>query len=173
MLTTIFVGRGPHRWAESSGVPDPRGDLRDSGSIADQLHHLLAAAGISGAMVLMGHSIAGLHMRAYLSKYPPGIIGVVFVDAVTPEVIPQVREGLDPFMRQLVWIKPLMTLGSDVSPVDADPNRLRAWKRIRTGIGPTTTAALATPPRGSARWKGLSHRPARSCIPARSLIRRF
>ena len=62
-------------------------------------------------MVLMGHSIAGLHMRAYLSKYPPGIIGVVFVDAVTPEVIPQVREGLDPFMRQLVWIKPLMTLG--------------------------------------------------------------
>jgi len=93
------------------GWSDPRPDLRDSNSIADQLHHLLAAAGISGPIVLMGHSIAGLHMRAYLSKYPPGMAGVVFVDAATPDYILRIREGYERFMRQLVWIKPLMALG--------------------------------------------------------------
>ena len=93
------------------GWSDPRPDLRDSNSIADQLHHLLRAAGISGPIVLMGHSIAGLHMRAYFSKYPDGIIGVVFVDAATPADIPRALEGEERLIRQLFWIKPLMTLG--------------------------------------------------------------
>jgi pimeloyl-ACP methyl ester carboxylesterase len=40
----------------------------------------------------MGHSIAGLHMRAYLSKYPQDIAGVVFVDAATPEGIERMHQ---------------------------------------------------------------------------------
>lgn len=93
------------------GWSDPRPDLRDSNSIADQLHHLLAAAGIPGPIVLMGHSIAGFHMRAYLSKYPEGITGVVFVDAATPEDIARIRKIDGRLIRQLVWVKPLMALG--------------------------------------------------------------
>lgn len=93
------------------GWSDPRPDQRDSNSIADQLHRLLAAAEISGPIVLMGHSIAGLHMRAYLSKYPHAIAGVVFVDAATPDYILRIRESYGRFIRHLVWIKPLMTLG--------------------------------------------------------------
>jgi pimeloyl-ACP methyl ester carboxylesterase len=96
------------------GWSDPRPGLRDSISVANQLHGLLSAAGISGPAVLMGHSIAGLHMRAYLSKYPGDIVGVVFVDAVTPEEIEQMPEIIDlqrRFIRQLVWLKLLVSLG--------------------------------------------------------------
>jgi len=93
------------------GWSDPRPGMRDSDSIADQLHGLLAAARTSGPVILVGHSIAGLHLRAYLSKYPQGIAGVVFVDAATPDEIQGMREVYAQFLRQLVWIKPLMTLG--------------------------------------------------------------
>ena len=93
------------------GWSDPRPGLRDSDSIADQLHGLLAAARITGPIVLMGHSIAGLHMRAYVSQYPQGIAGVIFVDGATPDEIQAMHEFTGQFLRRLVWIKPLMTLG--------------------------------------------------------------
>uniref|UniRef100_Q020F5 Alpha/beta hydrolase fold n=1 Tax=Solibacter usitatus (strain Ellin6076) TaxID=234267 RepID=Q020F5_SOLUE len=96
------------------GWSDPRPGLRDSISVANQLHGLLSAAGISGPVVLMGHSIAGLHMRAYLSQYPGGVTGVVFVDAVTPDQIeqmPEITALQRRFIRQLVWIEPLVNLG--------------------------------------------------------------
>jgi pimeloyl-ACP methyl ester carboxylesterase len=93
------------------GWSGPRPGLRDSDSVADQLHGLLVAARISGPIVLMGHSIAGLHMRAYVSKYRQDIGGVVFVDGATPDEIQGMREVTAQFLRQLVWIKPLMTLG--------------------------------------------------------------
>jgi len=93
------------------GWSDPRPGVRDSNSIADQLHGLLAAARIGVPIVPMGHSIAGLHMRAYVSKYPQGIAGVVFVDGVTPDQTQRMQEGTDHFIRQLVWMKPLVTLG--------------------------------------------------------------
>ena len=69
------------------GWSDPRPDLRDSNSIADQLHGLLTAAQITGPIVLMGHSIAGLHLRAYVSRHPQAVVGLVLVDAATPEQI--------------------------------------------------------------------------------------
>jgi len=96
------------------GWSDPRPGLRDSISVAEQLHGLLIAAGISGPIVLMGHSIAGLHMRAYLSQYPRDVVGVVLVDAVTPDGIEQMPEIFylqRRFIRQLVWIEPLVSLG--------------------------------------------------------------
>jgi pimeloyl-ACP methyl ester carboxylesterase len=93
------------------GWSDPRPGLRDSDSIADQLHSLLAAARIHGPIVLMGHSIAGLHMRAYVSKYPQGVAGIVFVDGATPDDIQAMHEFAGQFLRRLVWIKPVMTLG--------------------------------------------------------------
>jgi len=93
------------------GWSDPQPGIRDSNSIADQLHGLLAAAGIGGPHVLMGHSIAGLHMRAYVSKYPQTVAGLVLVDVGTPSQIQQMHQATEQFIHQLVWIKPLMLLG--------------------------------------------------------------
>ncbi len=64
----------------SNPVPPPR----DADHIADQLHSLLAVAGINGPIVLMGHSIAGMYIRAYAARYPAQVAGLIFVDASTP-----------------------------------------------------------------------------------------
>ena len=73
-----------------------RPGARDANSIADQLHGLLSAAAVAGPVVLMGHSIAGMYLRAYLSKYPEGVVGLVLVDPSTPEQLdrlpPEIKE---------------------------------------------------------------------------------
>ncbi len=66
------------------GWSDPVPPPRDADHIAAQLHALLQAAGLSGPIVLMGHSIAGMYIRDYASHYPEQVKGLIFVDASTP-----------------------------------------------------------------------------------------
>ncbi len=64
----------------SDALPPPR----DADHIAAELHGLLAAAHITGPMVLMGHSIAGIYIRDYATRYPENVVGLIFVDGSTP-----------------------------------------------------------------------------------------
>jgi pimeloyl-ACP methyl ester carboxylesterase len=64
----------------SDTVPGPR----DADHIATELDGLLHAAGIDGPIVLMGHSIAGLYIRDYATRYPAQVAGLIFVDGSTP-----------------------------------------------------------------------------------------
>ena len=64
----------------SDALPGPR----DADHIAGELHGLLQAAGINGPIVLMGHSIAGIYIRDYATRYPAQIAGLIFVDGSTP-----------------------------------------------------------------------------------------
>ncbi|HEX3662354.1 MAG TPA: alpha/beta hydrolase [Acidobacteriaceae bacterium] len=66
------------------GWSDPVPGPRDADHIAAQLHGLLQAAGVTGPIVLMGHSIAGMYIRDYASHYPEQLKGLIFVDASTP-----------------------------------------------------------------------------------------
>jgi pimeloyl-ACP methyl ester carboxylesterase len=66
------------------GWSDAQNAGRDSNAVADRLHALLWDAGITTPAVLMGHSIAGLHIRAYATRFPHDVAGLVFVDCVTP-----------------------------------------------------------------------------------------
>lgn len=66
-------------WSDAADGP------RDSEHIASQLHGLLAQAGIKGPWVLMGHSAGGLYIREYRALYPEQVVGLVFVDASTPD----------------------------------------------------------------------------------------
>ncbi|MFI4959741.1 MAG: alpha/beta fold hydrolase [Lysobacterales bacterium] len=66
------------------GWSDAQPGARDSDHIADQLHALLMQAGITGPVVLMGHSAGGLHIRAYATRFPRDVAGLVFVDASSP-----------------------------------------------------------------------------------------
>ena len=68
-------------WSEESHQP------RDAEHIAKQLHTLLYKAGINGPIILVGHSIAGLYLRVYASKYPDNIVGMVLLDASHPRQI--------------------------------------------------------------------------------------
>jgi pimeloyl-ACP methyl ester carboxylesterase len=66
------------------GLSDPQPGPRDANHIAGELHALLGEAGVAGPVVLMGHSIAGMYIRAYASHYPEQVAGLVFVDSSTP-----------------------------------------------------------------------------------------
>jgi pimeloyl-ACP methyl ester carboxylesterase len=57
---------------------------RDSNSVADRLHVLLSEAGVQGSILLMGHSIGGLYIRSYASRFPGEVAGLVLVDSPAP-----------------------------------------------------------------------------------------
>src|ERR1035438_10538945 len=67
-----------------SGWSEPQPGPRDADHIVSQLHQLLLQAKVSGPIVLMGHSIAGLYARDYASRYPNDIAGIVFVNSSSP-----------------------------------------------------------------------------------------
>jgi pimeloyl-ACP methyl ester carboxylesterase len=66
------------------GWSERRPDPRDADRIVQELHGLLTEAGITGPIVLMGHSISGVYIRAYASHYPQNLSGLIFVDGSTP-----------------------------------------------------------------------------------------
>jgi pimeloyl-ACP methyl ester carboxylesterase len=76
---TCSYDRAGMGWSQPSTNP------RDTASMARELHQLLDAAGEKGPYVLVGHSMAGLLIRAYLSQFPNEVAGLVLIDAVDPE----------------------------------------------------------------------------------------
>ncbi len=67
-------------WSDSG--PKPRTSLR----IVEELHTLLHNAGIEAPYVLVGHSLGGLNVRLFASRYPDEVVGIVLVDAVHEDV---------------------------------------------------------------------------------------
>ena len=66
------------------GWSDPLPPPRDADHISTELHGLLATAQINGPIVLMGHSISGIYIRDYATRYPDQVAGLIFVDGSTP-----------------------------------------------------------------------------------------
>lgn len=66
------------------GWSDEQPGPRDASHIATQLHQLLQLGDINGPLVLMGHSAGGIHIRAFATRYPQDVAGLVFVDASSP-----------------------------------------------------------------------------------------
>ncbi|MGA8528720.1 MAG: alpha/beta hydrolase [Acidobacteriaceae bacterium] len=98
------------------GWSDPVPPPRDADHIAAQLHGLLQAAGVTGPIVLMGHSIAGMYIRDYATHYPDQVKGLIFVDASTPlqnrdpALAPAMRPGGPP-LRKVLITQALFVLG--------------------------------------------------------------
>ena len=99
-------------WGLSQAVPVPQ----DANHIADELHGMLDAANIQGPVVLMGHSIAGIYIRAYATRYPAHVAGLIFVDASTPlqdedpVIGAKMPHGSPPWIR-LFLVKAVVALG--------------------------------------------------------------
>jgi pimeloyl-ACP methyl ester carboxylesterase len=77
--TVCSYDRAGLGYSEASSAP------RTSRLIAQELHALLAAAGIPIPYVLVGHSMGGYDVRVYANLYPREVVGMVLVDASHPE----------------------------------------------------------------------------------------
>ncbi len=66
------------------GRSDPSRDPQDGDQIATDLHTLLERAGVTGPLVMVGHSLGGLYVLDYAARYPQQIAGLVLLDATPP-----------------------------------------------------------------------------------------
>lgn len=69
------------------GYSDAGPNPRDGDAIVADLEALVAASGERGPFVLAGHSMAGLYVRQFAARNPHQVVGLVLLDAVTPEMI--------------------------------------------------------------------------------------
>jgi pimeloyl-ACP methyl ester carboxylesterase len=95
------------------GHSDPGPTPRDGHAIVADLAALLRELDEPGPFVLVGHSMGGLMVRLYALTHTPQVLGVVMVDAVTPDVItnPIGEKGVYAFSRILGWVSQGARLG--------------------------------------------------------------
>lgn len=71
------------------GWSDPGPKPRDGDAIVGDLARLMAASKEPGPYALVGHSMAGLYLRQFAASHPDQVVGLVLLDAVTPEMLGQ------------------------------------------------------------------------------------
>lgn len=98
--TLDYTKNPPAITTRSSPVPMPR----TAGDVVRELHTLLARASIPPPYVLVGHSLGGLFTLLYARTYPDHVVGLVLVDAFSPEI---------PAMFGAAWPAYLIATGSD------------------------------------------------------------
>ena len=64
------------------GDSDTAAGVLTSQTATDDLHSLLAAAGVTGPFVVVGHSYGGLNAQLYANQHPENTAGVVLVDSL-------------------------------------------------------------------------------------------
>ena len=69
------------------GFSDPGPSPRDGLAIVADLEAFLAATHEAGPLIACGHSMAGLHVRLFAARNAARIVGLVLVDATTPEAM--------------------------------------------------------------------------------------
>jgi pimeloyl-ACP methyl ester carboxylesterase len=132
------------------GLSDAGPQPRDGAAIALDLERLLAAAGEAGPFVLVGHSMAGLHVQLFAGRNRDRVAGVVLVDAITAGAAsdPAVRIYAAGFgavsrvhgaLAGLGLLKPFRRWGDMIG---LTPNAA-AHKRWAFGHGPHNRAAAA------------------------------
>ena len=84
------IGSAPKDFGRSDPVPMPR----NVAAAVTDLHELLSAAKVPGPYVLVGHSFGGLDSLLYALNYPRRVAGIVFVDALPPELRNQMTPSL-------------------------------------------------------------------------------
>jgi pimeloyl-ACP methyl ester carboxylesterase len=79
-----------------TGVSDerPAGLHVTAGLMAEELHRLLGSMGVSGSVVLVGHSYGGMPVRAFEGAHPGDVAGMVLLDVSSEPEVP-VYERLD------------------------------------------------------------------------------
>ena len=79
-----------------TGDSEPGEEPRTSQVIADELDALLTAADIPTPVIVLSHSIGGLHAQAFAQQHPDRVAGLVFLDPRLAEYQLAYRDLLSP-----------------------------------------------------------------------------
>jgi len=58
---------------------------RDLETVATEMNQALESAGIQEPIILIGHSLGGLHVRKYQSLFPDQVVGLVLLESAHPK----------------------------------------------------------------------------------------
>jgi pimeloyl-ACP methyl ester carboxylesterase len=123
-------------WSDSGVRP------RTSRQVVAELHALLGNAGERPPYVLVGHSIAGIHVQLYASQYPDEVAGLVLVDSShedqlsrkgmtgIPSFYPPLIKALSPF--GVVRLMDLVGAPSPNIPPEVEAKRAAIYSHTRS-----------------------------------------
>jgi pimeloyl-ACP methyl ester carboxylesterase len=80
---------------------DPGPEPRDGAAIARDLDQGLAAAGLVGPYILVGHSAGGLYARLFAARRPGEVQGLILLDPTIERLAPPAADGLAGIRRRL------------------------------------------------------------------------
>jgi len=115
--------RAGYQWSD----PAPAG--RSLTDRADDLHRLLAAAGVPGPYVLVAHSYGGAVSRVFAHRYPSDVVGMVLVDVPEEGVI--FRPAFAAYRRQFLQV---VAIGRAAARVGVVRLGMRAVSRPEGGM---------------------------------------
>ena len=127
---------GTDEFSRSDPVEQPR-TARDA---AEDLKALIAAAGLPGPFVLVGHSTGGVIVRLYAALAPRRVAGIVLVDALPEAMKPAMSSGDWRLFRRLnVEPPPGLEDYAALETIDFDPSfrqmdRARQRHPLRSGL---------------------------------------
>ena len=96
MTTLQETDRGCSYDRAGLGLSEPAPKPRTTGDQVEDLHSLLAAAGLKPPYILVGHSSGGWNVMVYGDKYPDDVSGVVMVDVRPPAFSERIVAALPP-----------------------------------------------------------------------------
>lgn len=123
-------------WSDSGVRP------RTSRQVVTELHALLGNAGERAPYVLVGHSIAGIHVQLYAGQYPDEVAGVVLVDSShedqlsrkgmtqIPSFYPLLIKAVSPF--GVVRLMNLVGTPSPNMPPEVEAKRVAIYSHTRS-----------------------------------------
>ena len=153
--TVVTYDRAPY------GASSPARDSRTPREIAADLDGVLRSLGVAGPLVLVGHSLGGIYMRAYAARHLDQVAGMVLVESSHESQRPVLAARYTPKHRLLVALTvPQMIVRSKQWRGGADRRsnirEYRMFKRLgasdqalaRGGLGDRPLVVLTRGPDG-------------------------
>ena len=164
LTRTCSYDRAGVMWSEPKSTP------QNADAVAQDLHATLAAAGITGPVVLVCHSLGGPYIMSYTRQYPDEVKGLVFVDCSHPDQIERMPEKVASSMKVPLAYQVLSTLSwtgivrlVPASEVPGMPDRIKpigtAYLGETIGASLIEMAAIATTLQQGGQLRDLGDRP--------------